>query len=222
MGEERGARWGDDVALVRRILQGDEDAFVTLIDAQHRSLLHIAQAQVGRGALAEDLVQETWASVVVHLADFEGRSSLRTWIATILINRAKTRREREKRFVPLDGEGSADEAHEAVGDSALDERFGRRGFWSTPPRDCPEAIALRKESCEQIALALAELPDTQRAVVTLRDIEEWGSDEVCNVLGLSESNQRVLLHRGRQRLRAVLEAAEAAETEQGSRVKARP
>ena len=113
---------------------------------------------------------------------------------------------------------------EAVGDSALDERFGRQGFWSTPPRDCPEAIALRKESRERVTAALAELPDTQRAVVTLRDIEEWASDEVCNVLGLSESNQRVLLHRGRQRLRAVLEAAEAAEGERSlqASVKGRP
>ncbi len=219
MGEAGGTRWSEDVALVRSILDGDEDAFVTLIDALHRSLIHIAEAQVGRGALAEDLVQETWASVVVHLADYEGRSSLRTWIASILINRAKTRREREKRFVPLDREGTGDDA---AGDSELDRRFGKLGFWSTPPRDCPEATALRKETRERITAALAELPDTQRAVVTLRDVEEWGSDEVCNVLGLSESNQRVLLHRGRQRLRAALEAAEIAEAERGSNVKARP
>lgn len=220
-GEAVEGRFREDVALARSILDGNEDAFVTLIDALHRSLVHIAQAQVGRGALAEDLVQETWASVVAHLGDYAGRSSLRTWIASILINRAKTRREREKRFVPLDRGGGTGGGDEGAGDTDLDRRFGALGFWTTPPRDCPEAVALRKETRERITRALAELPDTQRAVVTLRDVEEWGSEEVCNVLGLSESNQRVLLHRGRQRLRAALESAELAEAERAPSVSAK-
>ena len=204
--------WSDDVALVARILGGDEDAFAALVDALHRPLSRIAEAQIGRGATAEDLVQETWVSVVAHLADFQGRSSLRTWIATILVNGAKTRRERERRFVSLEDDPGGEEGEPAG-------RFSARGFWATPPADGPEAIALRKESRELIAAALTALPATQRAVVTLRDIEEWTSDEVCNVLELSESNQRVLLHRGRQRLRAALEASTAAESARGERVR---
>lgn len=186
-----------DSELIARLRSGDESALASLVDALHRPLLRIAESYVGRGATAEDLVQETWLSVVDHLEDFEGRSALKTWIVRILVNKAKTRKTRDRRFVPQ-GDDEAD---------ILGDRFSGLGLWKGIPAyaDGPEQALLGKEASGWLVDALAALPDTQRAVVTLRDIEEWTSEEVCNALGLSESNQRVILHRGRQRLRAALE-----------------
>ena len=193
----RADAWAADRELAARICAGDEAAFAQLIDALHRPLARVAEAYVGRVAAAEDVVQETWAAVVDHLPSFEARSALRTWITRILINQAKTRRERDKRFVPID-EG-ADECPET--------RFSSRGFFTGTPAYAagPESALLCKEASGWLVAALDALPEVQRAVVTLRDVEEWSSEEVCNALGVSESNQRVLLHRGRQRLRAALE-----------------
>lgn len=187
-----------EAALFARARGGDEAALAELVDALHRPLLRIAESWVGRGATAEDLVQETWLSVVDHLDDFEGRASLKTWIVKILVNKAHTRRVRDKRFVP-----QGDDEPEV-----LDGRFNGLGFWKGTPAFArgPEEALLGKEQNGWLLQALELLPETQRAVVTLRDIEEWSSEEVCNALGLSESNQRVLLHRGRQRLRAALES----------------
>lgn len=191
----------DDADLAARVRAGDAAALGRLVDALHGPLLRIAAGWVGRGAAAEDLVQETWLAVVDHLAEFEGRSSLRTWIVRILVNRAKTRRERDRRFVPLEDEDAAGDAPGTA--------FSRLGLWTHTPARAPgpEAALLRKEASGWLVAALDALPPVQRSVVVLRDVEEWTSDEVCNALGLSESNQRVLLHRGRQRLRAALEAA---------------
>jgi RNA polymerase sigma-70 factor (ECF subfamily) len=191
----------DEDALATRARAGDAAALGALVDALHGSLLRLAASWVGRGAAAEDLVQETWLAVVDHLGDFEGRSSVRTWIARILVNRAKTRRERERRFVPLEEEDDVD--------AAPGTSFSALGLWTRTPAHAggPEAALLRKEASGWLVGALDALPPVQRSVVVLRDVEEWTSDEVCNALGLSESNQRVLLHRGRLRLRAALEAA---------------
>ena len=196
MTEPGGAAWEVDRALARRIGAGDEDAFAGLVDALHMPLLRIAESYVGRGPTAQDLVQETWAEVVDHVDSFEGRSTLRTWITRILVNRAITRRARDKRFVPLEEEAEGPE-----------NRFSPGGFWTAQPSVLagPEEALLRKESSGWLVEALEALPELQRSVVTLRDVEEWSSEEVCNALGLSESNQRVLLHRGRQRLRSALE-----------------
>lgn len=185
-------------ALVARIKAGDEAALAELVDSLHRPLLRIAETYVGRGATAEDIVQETWVSVVDHLDDFEGRSALKTWIVRILVNKANTRRARDKRFV-AQGEDDGE---------ILDGRFSGLGFWKGSPvfASGPEETLLSKETHGWLLAALEALPETQRAVVTLRDVEEWTSEEVCNALGLSDSNQRVLLHRGRQRLRAALES----------------
>ena len=184
--------------FVARIRGGDEAALSELVDRLHRPLLRIAEAHVGRGATAEDLVQETWVSVVDHLADFEGRSAIKTWIVRILVNKAHTRRERDERFVPAGGDDS----------EVLEGRFSGLGLWKGTPMFAsgPEETLLCKEETGWLVAALETLPEAQRAVVTLRDIEEWTSEEVCNALSLTESNQRVLLHRGRQRLRAAFEA----------------
>ena len=191
-----------EAEVVARLRAGDESALAQLVDVLHRPLLRIAETYVGRGATAEDIVQETWVSVVDHLEDFEGRSALKTWIVRILVNKAKTRRTRDKRFVSHedDEDGSLDHRF-------LDHRFSGLGFWKGMPEFArgPEEALLGKEARGWLSAALEALPEAQRAVVTLRDVEEWTSEEVCNALGVSESNQRVLLHRGRQRLRAALE-----------------
>ena len=188
----------DGGTLLERVRSGDETALGQLIDSFHQPLLRIAETYVGRSATAEDIVQETWLAVVDHLGDFEGRSALKTWIVRILVNKAKTRRSRDKRFVPKGDEDG----------EILDGRFSGLGFWKGMPAFArgPEEALLGKEASGWLVEALEALPESQRAVVTLRDVEEWTSEEVCNALGLSESNQRVLLHRGRQRLRAALEA----------------
>ena len=190
-------------SLLARIQSGDETALAELVDTLYRPLLRIAEAYVGRGATAEDIVQETWVAVVDHLGEFEGRSTLKTWIVRIAVNKAKTRRSRDKRWVP---------AGDDTGET-LEGRFSGMGFWKGSPAYArgPEETLLGKEASGWLVSALGDLPETQRAVVTLRDVEEWTSEEVCNALGLSDSNQRVLLHRGRQRLRAALETRVHAE-----------
>jgi RNA polymerase sigma-70 factor, ECF subfamily len=192
----------DDGLLVSRLRGGDEAAFRELVGRMHRGLVRVALAYVGSTSAAEEVVQETWLAVVAQIDRFEGRSSLRTWIGTILANRAKTRGVRDKRSVPFSSLTRDDL------DPVEPERFTPGGFWSPPPgrwNDAPESLVLRKEAREEIEHELAALPETQRTVVVLRDLEGWSSEEVCNVLEISETNQRVLLHRGRQRLRMALE-----------------
>jgi RNA polymerase sigma-70 factor (ECF subfamily) len=191
-----------DAELVGRLRAGDEAAFRDLVRQMHRALEKLALAFVGSPAAAEEVVQETWLAVVGQIDRFEGRSSVRTWIGAILVNHAKTRGIRDKRAVPFSALSAEDV------EPVEPERFGARGFWSVPPRrwdEAPETLVLRKESREAIERELATLPATQRTVVVLRDLESWSAEEVCNVLEISETNQRVLLHRGRMRLRAALE-----------------
>ena len=185
--------------LIDRLRQGEEAAFRELFDAHHAMLVRLASAYVKSPAVAEEVAQDTWAAVIDALPSFEGRSSLKTWIARIAINRAKTRAQRDGRQVPLDDEEPP---------SSQDDRFGRFGQFKRPPADLgnPESLLLNQEVRVAIEKCLEGLPAQQRAIVTLRDLEGWSSEEVCNVLGLSESNQRVVLHRGRSRLRAALEA----------------
>lgn len=196
----------DDAALVARLRAGDEATFRALVRDQHRALLRVAIAFVGSPAVAEELVQDTWMAVIAALDGFEGRSTLRTWIGRILVNRAKTRSVRDRRTVPFSALSPEDEA------PVEPERFAPSGFWCAPPSreraapdEVPEALVLRKEARAHIERELEALPAAQRTVVTLRDLEGWSAEEVCNVLEVSESNQRVLLHRGRTRLRAALE-----------------
>ncbi len=191
-----------DALLVGQLRAGDEAAFSDLVRTMHGGLMRVALAFVGSSSAAEEVVQETWLAVVAQLDRFEGRSSLRTWIGTILANRARTRGVRDRRSVPF-----SSLTKEEV-DPVEPERFTASGFWSLPPArwdGVPETLVLRKEAREAIERELSNLPEAQRTVVVLRDLEGWSSEEVCNVLGIQETNQRVLLHRGRQRLRAALE-----------------
>ncbi len=195
---------GTDRELVSRLRAGDEPAFRELVGELQPRLLGFARAFCPSLALAEEVVQETWLAVLEGLAGFEGRSSLRTWIFAICANRARTRAAREGRQVPL-ADLSADPDEPAVDPS----RFRPNGMWAEPPprgdARPPEEILLSREAVERVRAALDALPAAQRAVVTLRDLEGLPGPDVCNVLGLSETNMRVLLHRGRSRLRRILE-----------------
>jgi RNA polymerase sigma-70 factor (ECF subfamily) len=196
----------DDLRLLERAREGDEDAFAALVRRYSPSLLRVAQMYVPTRSLAEDVVQETWLGVVRGLERFEGRSSFRTWLFRILVNRAKTRGVRERRTVPfatLAAEDSDDD------EPAVDPtRFSQEGFWGAPPRrwdEDPESALRSKEALRIAREAIEKLPETQRTVITMRDLEGFPSDEVRNVLGITETNQRVLLHRARAKVRQALE-----------------
>ena len=195
---------GVDEAIVERLLAGDETAFSELVTAHHSSLLRLALTFVSTHAAAEEVVQETWLGVLKGLKSFEGRASLKTWIFRILVNRARTRGVRDGRTVTFsaleDPDGEAD---------TLADRFSAQGRWIQPPamwhEQDPEALLLRRETVVCLQDAIASLPSGQRAVVTLRDIEGVEPPEVCTILGITETNQRVLLHRARTKVRASLE-----------------
>ncbi len=197
----------DDRDLVARLREGDEAAFTALVERHHGALRRLARTFVSSDAAADEVVQDTWVAVLDGLAAFEERSSLKTWIFRILINRAKTKGVREARTVPMSAMGSDDEdAAEPAVDSS---RFNDRGMWSAPPlrwdAETPAKLLLRKELVGDLERAIDQLPERQRRVVVMRDALGWSSEEVCNVLELNETNQRVLLHRARSRLRALLE-----------------
>jgi len=202
----------DDLALIEALRRGDEAAFVTLVGRYHQSLLRVASVYISSGAAAEDVVQETWLGVLRGLERFEGRSSLKTWIFHILINRAKTRGARERRSIPFSDLHSVEsEGHEPAVEP---ERFLPAdhprwpGHWASFPDtwdESPEHLLLSTETRAIIQRAIDALPPTQREVITLRDIEGWTSEDVCNALVLSETNQRVLLHRARSKVRRALE-----------------
>ena len=204
-----------DAQLVAALRAGNEEAFRRLVREWHSSLLRVAQIFVPSRAVAEEVVQETWLRVLGALDRFEGRSSLKTWVFRILVNTAKTRAQREGRSLPFSALHDPARVPEAAVDADRfrpedDERFP--GHWSSPPRELPEERLLAAETRERIAEAINELPPTQRAVISLRDIEGWSSDEVRNALDVSEVNQRVLLHRARARVRQALEEYLAPET----------
>ena len=192
---------GDDDAILARLRAGDEAAFEQLV-SQHDAALHrVARTFVPTRALADDVVQETWLAVIRGLDRFEGRSSLRTWIFTILANRARTRAVREARNLPFSSIG------EPGGPTVDPVAFGRDGTWrSAPPRlDCdPETKLLTGELRAHILDAVDELPEHMRAVITLRDIVGLSPQEVCDILEISDGNQRVILHRARTKLRTSL------------------
>jgi RNA polymerase sigma-70 factor (ECF subfamily) len=201
----------DEARLLKALRQGDESAFATLLETYHSSLVHVAMTYVRNRAVAEEVVQETWLGVIRGLDRFEGRSSLKTWIFRIVANIAKTRAEREGRSVPFSALKAAEETDEPAvpPERFLDSRAGRlEGHWAAPPsrwETLPQERLDAKETLAQIREAIETLPPGQRAVITLRDIEQWSSEEVCELLGVSEVNQRVLLHRARSKVRAALE-----------------
>ncbi len=193
----------DERQLVAALRSGDEAAFRDLIARYHAPFVRVAQMYVPSRALAEEVAQETWLAVLEGIDRFEGRSSLKTWLFRILTNRAKTRGMREGRSLPFSSLENDDAAVDV--DRFRDPDEGWPGHWRAPPRAFPEERLLAAETRDVIADAIERLPETQRTVITLRDIEGWSADEVCNALTLSETNQRVLLHRARSAVRAALE-----------------
>ena len=203
----RGAISRADRDAVAALRDGDERVFRELFERHYPMMKRVARGYVPSDAVADEVVQDTWLAVVTGIDRFGERSALSTWILSILINQAKSHGVRERRSMPLS-------CTSAAADPAVDpDRFqgdedAWPGHWATPPRpwQMPERRLLSLEARAQLKSALAELPARQRLVVGLRDVEGFDSHEVCKLLGLSEENQRVLLHRGRSRLRARLEA----------------
>jgi len=201
-----------DAAVISALRDGDEIAFTRLVDQHHAALRRIARLFVSSSAVADEVVQETWLAVVRGVWAFQGRSSLRTWILRILINRAKTRAQREGRTVPLaDGRiaETAGAPSSGAGGSAFSpdldltqDPVNGRGSPLFDPDPSPEAAVLVREARAHLRAAIDALPANQRTVITMRDLEGYSSEEVCNVLGLTGTNQRVLLHRARSGVRA--------------------
>jgi RNA polymerase sigma-70 factor (ECF subfamily) len=200
-----------DRATVEALRAGDESAFASLIDQYHGPLLRMALVYVPSHAVAEDVVQETWLGVLQGIDRFEARSSLKTWVFRILINRAKTRGAREGRSVAFSSVGGIDpDGREPSVDPDRFHPLGHRlaGHWSSAPRnwsETPEERLLSDETLARVQAAVDNLPDSQRAVITLRDIDGWTAAEVCTMLDISDANQRVLLHRARSKVRQALE-----------------
>jgi RNA polymerase sigma-70 factor (ECF subfamily) len=204
---ETGVR-DDDAALLAALRAGDERAFERLVELHHAALVRVARQYVPTDEIAQDVAQEAWLGLLRGLDSFEGRSSLRTYLFRIVMNLARTRGVREARSVPF----SSLVRDEETGPVVDPERFVRApaagaGHWLSPIRPwsvSAEQIALDAELAEKVAEAITRLPETQRRVVTLRDVEGFDAAEVCDLLGLSEGNQRVILHRARTKLREAL------------------
>ena len=209
IGVQRSKASADEVELVARLRAGDEQAFEALVTRHYATMLAVAQTYVKTRAVAEEVVQESWLGVLQSLDRFEGRSSLKTWILAILVNKAKTRGVREARSVPF-----ASLASERDEPAVEPERFrgpqdGFPGHWRAYPGDwgaAPEVVLEDRETLGVALRAIAALPLAQQTVIRMRDVEGYSSDEVCEVLEVSAGNERVLLHRARSRVRAALEA----------------
>jgi len=186
----------DEALLVERLRAGDEAAFAALVQAHHRSMLRLARSVVGSPAVAADVVQDTWLAVVRGVERFEGRSSLKTWLFHILLNRARSTAARERRTDSVDVD-------------VLTSRFDGSGAWSVPPvpwSDRVDERVVAEHLAPRVHALIDELPPAQREVLLLHDVEGLAGDEVAALLGISAGNQRVLLHRARARVRAGLEA----------------
>jgi RNA polymerase sigma-70 factor (ECF subfamily) len=199
----------DDSQLLAAVREGDEQAFVTLVERYHSSLLRLARMYVEPSA-AEDVVQDAWIGVLRGVASFEGRASFKTWLFRILVNRARTRAVRNARSIPMSSlvQDEIEAQEYAVDPGRFQSAEGRYpGHWLLKPSrdELPEERLLAGELDAVVQCALRTLPPAQSEVVRLRDVEGLASEEVCQLLGLTEGNQRVLLHRGRSKIRAVLE-----------------
>jgi RNA polymerase sigma-70 factor, ECF subfamily len=198
-----------ELALLERLRAGDETAFMMLVEQHQATMLRIARMYVSSRAVAEDVVQEAWLGIVKGLERFEGRSSLRTWMYRIVANIAKTRGQREGRSVPFSSL-AGDEAGSGVDPEWFQGATERApGGWRAFPDDwrgIPDERLLGNETLERIGRAIESLPPMQAEVIRLRDVLGWSSEEVRNALDLTETNQRVLLHRARSRVRRELDA----------------
>jgi RNA polymerase sigma-70 factor, ECF subfamily len=199
----------EEAELVARLRAGDEQAFESLVEAYHGTMMSVARNYVKTRDVAEEVVQEAWVGVLNGIDRFEGRSSLKTWVLRILVNTALTRGGREARTVPFSSLAPAEEDEPAV----EPERFrpsgeAFAGHWNAYPGDWSSVPAERlegQETIEVIKTAVQELPDAQRTVIAMRDIAGCTAEEVCDTLDVSAGNQRVLLHRARSHVRAALE-----------------
>jgi RNA polymerase sigma-70 factor, ECF subfamily len=201
----------EDLRLVQALLAGDEQAFMMLVDRYGPAMLRLAMMYVPTRAIAEDVVQDAWVGVLKGLDRFQGRSTLRTWIFRILVNTAKTRGLKERRAVPFSSLWSPDPEFEPAVDPDRFRSAGDRlpgGWLEGQPASwegVPEERLLSQETLERIGQTIESLPPNQREVIRLRDVLGWSSAEVCDALGISGTNQRVLLHRARSKVRAMLE-----------------
>lgn len=189
----------DEVTLVRRLRAGDEEAFVDLIRQHHQVMVRLARSYVPNKSVAEEVVQDTWLAVLRGLPAFEGRSSVKTWLYAILLNRARTAGLKERRQIPIGEPGPAVDR----------QRFNADGSWAFPPVHWADEVDDRvraEQLTKSIQVAIDALPSSQRDVLTLRDVEGMTATDACEILGLGQGHQRVLLHRARTSLRTALEA----------------
>jgi RNA polymerase sigma-70 factor (ECF subfamily) len=198
-----------EAALVERLRAGDEAAFEALVARHYGTMLAVAQSYVKGRSVAEEVVQEAWLGVIKGLDRFEGRSSLKTWILSILVNLAKTRGTREARSVPFAALAGAGDEPAVDPDRFRGPDEPYPGHWRAFPGDWGRSAAAAVEDKETLRVvmgAIADLPPAQQTVIRMRDVEGYSSEEVRAALDVSEANQRVLLHRARSRVRAALES----------------
>lgn len=196
----------NELALLDGLRAGDEAVFAALVGQYGGAMLRVAQLYVRSRAIAEEVVQDAWIGVLKGSARFEGRSSLKTWIFRIVTNRAKTRALKEGRSVPFSDLGPEERSVEPERFRGPEDRYP--GHWTTHPSSwagVPEERLLASETLALVDNAIAELPPAQAIVITMRDVEGFDAGEVCEALDISESNQRVLLHRARSKVRRALE-----------------
>lgn len=198
-----------DLAIARRLRDGDEAAFTAFASAHHGPMVRFAAGRLGpRRAIAEEAAQEAWVVFLERLEGYEGRSSLRTFLFGILVNVLRNRSRAEARSVPLSSVAREDEGEDAP--AVPEDRFLAAsetwaGHWSASPPAWRGDPAELRETRELLAAAIDALPSAQREVTMLRDVLGWTSEEACNALGISDTHQRVLLHRARAKLRSALE-----------------
>jgi RNA polymerase sigma-70 factor (ECF subfamily) len=196
-----GYHWAvEDLELLAQMLGGDEKAFTELVARYNSTLIRVARYYVGSDASAEDVAQETWIAVIRGVSSFEGRSTFKTWLFHILVNRARSVGSREHRMIAVDPNESS---------GLAPSRFDQGGMWREPPvpfTDVIENGMVNQRIVQLVREAISLLPEPQQAVVTLRDVEGLSTKEVADLLELSEANARVILHRGRTRVRADVES----------------
>jgi RNA polymerase sigma-70 factor (ECF subfamily) len=191
----------DDAELLRASVAGDESAFTKLVANYHSSIIRLARYYVGDDQAAQDVAQDTWMAVIRGADKFEGRSSVKTWLLRICANRARSMGARLGREVPV---APANER------SAIADRFDAGGLWKDPPAPFTEAVEFRSDSAQLVAAvreAIRSLPEPHATVVTLRDVEGLSNEEVAQLTGLTSGNVRVILHRGRLRVRAAVDGS---------------
>lgn len=198
----------DEPQLIAALRAGDDSAFMQLVDAYHTKMVRLAQSLVGDAMVAEEVTQEAWLGILRGVQRFESRSSLQTWIFTILTNCARTRARREQRTLPFADVFALEEDDEPTVDPDRFQHEGRwRGHWRDGPsswRELPENRILAQETLDLVRAAIEALPPNQRTVILLRDVDGVEAADVCNILQISESNQRVLLHRARAKVQHAL------------------